>query len=286
MNNTAAAQAHLPERALTAASPAYDRLGELLLIMPIIGVTFLQKIAIPLGSFQVPIGTGIIAAATGIGLLLGRMRLIGVNFIFYAAMLAVLGSFQIFASEYISWKSFALLVVVHASYVVCLDPGSTGPNIQLRFYQNVMAIIAICGIAQFTLQFVINASYLFPIENYLPAKLLLKDFNNMIPLSYKGSIYKSNGVFLVEPSTLSEYSAISLTIELLYYRRISRLVLLASAMIVSFSGTGIVILGCLLPPMLGAYRPFELIILMTRIAVIPYLVHHALPPDYLFPLRT
>src|SRR5579863_6045914 len=123
MSKTDFAQEHLPARALTTAAAAYDRLAELMLFMPIIGVTFLQKVAIPLGSYQVPIGTGIIAAATGIGLLLGRMRLIGVNLIIYTAMLAVLGSFQIFSTEYISWKSFALLVVVHASYVVFLDSG-------------------------------------------------------------------------------------------------------------------------------------------------------------------
>lgn len=279
MSKTDSAQVHLPAPALTTAASAYDRLAELLLFMPIIGVTFLQKVAIPLGSYQVPIGTGIIAAATGIGLLLGRMRLIGVNLIFYTAMLVVLGSFQIFASEYISWKSFALLVVVHASYVVFLEPGSTRVHIQLRFYQNVMAIVAICGIAQFFLQFVTSSPYVFPIENYLPTKILLRGFNNMIPLSYNGSIYKSNGVFLVEPSTLSEYSAISFTIELLYYRRILRLALLAAAMIVSFSGTGIVILGCLLPPILIAYRRFELIILMIGIAVLIYLASDALHLD-------
>jgi len=123
----------------------------------------------------------------------------------------------------------------------------------------------------------------------------LKNYNNMIPLSGGSTMspavqpgmspaaqpgpYKSNGVFLVEPSTLSEYSAVSIIIELLYYRRISRLALLAAAMIVSFSGTGIVILGCLLPPLLISHRRFEVLTLMIGIGIIAYLASDALHLD-------
>jgi hypothetical protein len=101
----------------------------------------------------------------------------------------------------------------------------------------------------------------------------------MIPLSPGSQIYKSNGFFLVEPSTFSEYLAISLILELLLYHRFARLVLVTLGLVLSYSGSGLVILACVLPFMLLVYRRFELVPLLFLVGAVGYFAAGALHLD-------
>jgi hypothetical protein len=265
--------------ALAAAPPTHDRIAEWLLFLPIIGVTFFSKLAIPFGTEQVSIGTPFIVVPVVVGLLLGRMRFLIPNLIAYAAMIVVLLGLQIFSGNDFSYKSLALLVVIHASYLVALRPGLARHDIQLQFYQTVMAIIAVCGIAQFALQFVTDHSTVFPIETKFPDAFVIRNFNYMIPLRPGSAIYKSNGLFLIEPSTFSEYLAISFVIELLLFHRFTRLTLLTLGLVLSYSGSGLVVLGCVLPFMLFVYRRFELLLLAIVVLGVAYVASDALHLD-------
>lgn len=257
------------ESPVKAIAPPRDWLGELVLLIPILGCTFIEKFAVPMGSQSISFGLPAIGGAVGVGLLFGRMRFIPTNLMYFCMLMAVFTAMQIFGGNPFSWQSLALLAVMHAPYATGLKVGTARPDIQLKFFQTVMVIIAACGIAQFGLQFVVSHKLAYPLDS-LGTKWVVQNFNEEIPLSPGGSSYKSNGVFLAEPSEFSQDLAIAVIIELLLYRRILFLMLFFGGMVVAYSGSGIVILGCLLPPIIIKYRRPELFFVIVIGALVAY----------------
>jgi hypothetical protein len=118
------------------------------------------------------------------------------------------------------------------------------PIPERRFFHVIMTclvIIAISGLLQFVAQFV--GLRLFSFTGVLPKKILYEDGYNLVIGLGIGSLNKSNGFFLLEPSIFSQFMAMGLIIEILVERRPWVLVLLATGLVVSASGTGWIVLG-------------------------------------------
>ena len=104
-----------------------------------------------------------------------------------------------------------------------------------------LAIVAGAGILQFTAQFV-NVN-LFSFRDIIPNRLLFEDgYNLVIPFGI-GSLNKSNGFFLLEPSIFSQFMAIGIIIEVLTLKRSLYLIIFAIAMLLSGAGTGWIVIS-------------------------------------------
>ena len=109
-----------------------------------------------------------------------------------------------------------------------------------RLVNKLLLIVAVAGILQFLAQFVGLAVFSF--TPYLPqAVLATSNWNLEIPLGI-GSLMKSNGFFLVEPSVMSQLMSIGLMIEVLALRRLPYIAILGGGFLLSFSGTGGILL--------------------------------------------
>lgn len=112
------------------------------------------------------------------------------------------------------------------------------------FYRRVNAIfalIAIAGIIQFVAQFA--GFSMFSYKSILPENLTYETgYHVEIPVGI-GSLLKSNGFFLLEPSIFSQFMAMALCTEILVLARARYMVLFLVALVVSFSGTGWIVLG-------------------------------------------
>jgi hypothetical protein len=103
------------------------------------------------------------------------------------------------------------------------------------------AAIAIAGILQFCAQFI--GVELFAFTGILPNSILVEaGYNLQIPIGV-GSLLKSNGFFLIEPSTFSQVMTMGLIIEILAFKRVAYLALFIAGLLLSFSGTGWIVLG-------------------------------------------
>ena len=105
-----------------------------------------------------------------------------------------------------------------------------------------IAVVAIAGLIEFSLQFVdIN---LFTFTEFLPESILVESYwHVLIPIDGT-PFFKSNGFFLLEPSLFSQFAALGLLIEILVLRRVQFLCLFGAALITSVSGTGwLMVLG-------------------------------------------
>lgn len=111
----------------------------------------------------------------------------------------------------------------------------------MRLLLNISLFVAIAGIVQFYLQFVWKPTWLFDFSPLIP-KAISADVlaNSEIEA---GSFLKSNGFFLREPSAFSFLMAFSLICELALFKRWMRLGVYAFALMLSYSGTGLLALG-------------------------------------------
>ena len=105
-----------------------------------------------------------------------------------------------------------------------------------RLINKFMLMIAVAGIIQFFIQFA--GVQIFSFTGFLPASMLAETFWNMQISTGIGELYKSNGFFLVEPSVMSQFMAMAIIIEMLYFRRLLYLSLLGLGFVLAFSGTG------------------------------------------------
>ncbi len=122
--------------------------------------------------------------------------------------------------------------------------GFAVPVDESAFYARInrpLTLVAILGIGQFAAQFV--GLRLFAFTGLVPAPLLLEQgYNLEIPVGI-GDVLKSNGLFLIEPSVFSQFMAVGLMIEILTTRRPLNLGLFIAGLLLSFSGTGWIVLA-------------------------------------------
>jgi hypothetical protein len=169
---------------------------------------------------------------------------------FIVAALAVTGSLLMnFKSTMLS--SYFLFIVVYSPFLLFRPSTEEQYKSTLQWFQLLVALLAFLGIAQFAAQLVVDGREIirffgiFP--EYLFASYNMGDANTIIPITQGASLIKSNGIFLTEPSTLSQITALGILIEVLEFRRAGYLLVLTLGFLVSYSGTGLMTLLLFLP---------------------------------------
>jgi hypothetical protein len=231
------------------------------LATPLIAASILSKFGFPpLGAQGIGASIFIVIAAVIAGTMSGALSIEPRRLALLAGLLAILGAIQMLQPDSFSPLSFLLLVAVHIPYVFGMKADDDGGRI-IKFFLGVVTLVALCGIAQYGLQFFVNVRYLFPIENFVPNTFIVQHFNHQAAMEYASQEYRANGVFMLEPSFFSQILAVGIVAELCTSARLSRLAIFAIALIVSYSGTGIMVLAICLPLALVGQRRWGLILL-------------------------
>src|SRR5688572_12582227 len=233
----------------------------LALVVPILGATFLSKLAVPyIKSDGIGMGFPMIYLALLLSMLAaGRLRLDPSRLLFFCVMASVLGAVMVLRGEVISLPSLAFLLLLHLPYVAYFAASDRIVASVVRVFLNASTIIALCGLAQYVLQFFIARTYVFPMENLLPPEWLVTGFNMQAPTAYGSEIYRPNGIFMPEPSFFSQLLAIAALVEMIGSKRLWRIGLFIVAIVASQSGTGLVLLAIGVPVLIVAHRQWNLI---------------------------
>lgn len=238
-----------------------DWLTRAIVFTPVVGATLLAKISItPLGAHGIGIVGPLTCAALVLGLASGRMLVVPRRLLLYLIMLSVLGLIQVLRGDAFSISSIALMAALGASYIFAVSDERVDSALAMRFFGDLTTAIALFGICQFLLQFVAGTAAVFPIETYVPEAARTLGFHNIGPLYWGSPVLKSNGFVMLEPSELSQLCALGLIVELAGKSRALRLALYAGAMIVSYSGTGLIVLAASLPLLAVLYRRWNLLL--------------------------
>lgn len=237
----------------TATRPAYTYDIALLSGM-LFCCTFLQRFGVPFGGKQLNIvgPIGIAIAVWGLltdTLVLDRRRLM----IFLAMLCCVMpGQAHVMARMPAYSGSYSLPSLGQwlgiTGFAVFAFRKPMPEDMFFRIVNGFFGAIALCGIAQFFVQFA--GLQLFRFTDVLPHWMLAEDNWNLQIYFGVGALFKSNGFFLVEPSVTSQFMALALGIEFLYFRRPLYFALLGLNLVLAFSGTGEIVLACLLLAMM------------------------------------
>jgi hypothetical protein len=239
--------------------PSADWLAVAILYTPIIGVTFLSKIIIPMGGTEILIAIPMIMGATILGVLTGRLKPHPRRMLMYLGMVAVLTVEQVLTGRPFSPGSLALLASIHLAYGFEIVGGGDSA-VHLRRFLNLAFFICLCGIVQYFAQFIIGKTYAFPVEHLLPSAILTKNYNCLIVLKFGSTTYKANGIFMLEPSYFSQLLATGVTLELVGPMRKFRLACFGAGFLVAYSGTGLIMLATTLPVVLIVQKRYSLVV--------------------------
>ena len=242
-----------------------------------LGCTALQRFGLTLGTASVNAAHFAVYFLLAVALVSGRLGVHPARVAAFCALMAAAG---------VSWmandtwgalgdsspSSFALLAVMYLPFIFMLRPGAAGhvdTEWILRAFANVGLFCALAGIVQFAAQFVIRADWLFDFTPYLPPVLRSSGgYNTVIPAG--GGLFKSNGFFFKEPSLFSLAMAFALLVEIAHLRRIARMVVLVLALMLTYSGSGLLVLavGLLFPLRLRNFLRLGAVALVGGIAVL------------------
>jgi hypothetical protein len=147
---------------------------------------------------------------------------------------------------------FTLFVVFYFLFAFTRSSTSFQYKRTLHAFQFLVALLSCIGTLQFAAQFVLDGRQLVNFYGLVPDFL----FNDPAVgthdarMAYNGLI-EATGLFLPEPSFLSQFTALGILIEILEFRRPRYLLVMTLAFLLAYSGTGLLILLVFLPLGIG-----------------------------------
>ncbi|MGY0575839.1 hypothetical protein ACTGJ9_036370 [Bradyrhizobium sp. RDM12] len=187
-----------------------------------------------------------------LGLAFGVFRLSLAGLLLYSSVV-FLGVVSLQANGGPSAPSFFLLAVIYfpLAFVAKSQANENWRPFAIKKFCDYATLIAVIGGVQFVAQFAIHDDWLFASYKLIPEPIKASGVYNTV-IEAAGGLKKSNGFFLREPSFMSMLCAIALLLEYFHYKRPIRLAILSGGMLVSLSGTGIIIL------VVGLFFPIRL----------------------------
>jgi hypothetical protein len=213
----------------------------------LVSTLFLTRFALTVGTSELSLPLVVMTAGSAALIVTGTVQLSQFRvLLFCAAMAAMLIATVLGGSVRVSWLSYVNIVLVYFCYMG-VAPDQRDFERVIRLFRLLALIIAFAGIAQFFAQFVIKGPTLFTFLGVFPANLISHGFNYVIPAPGLGGLNKSNGFFLVEPSSFSQLMALAIIVELEFFRPSWRLAALGAGLLLSFSGTGLLLFLAVVP---------------------------------------
>jgi hypothetical protein len=215
----------------------------------VVGVVLMDRFGVMFGGFSLGLALPLTWVLLAVLLLSGRLEVDIASLLLYCGIASVAVASYLFNANVdggnaTSVASLFLLLTIYLPFAFGLAPRPDNHAHwlwTLRMIGNVLLIAALAGIVQFYAQFVLRAPWLFDSSLLIPLPVRAQGvFNSAIPV---GSLLKANGFFSREPSGFSFLMAFGLLVELALFKRIKRMLCFGLALLLSYSGTGLLALA-------------------------------------------
>lgn len=171
-----------------------------------------------------------------------------------------------------SLPSLVELVLLYAAIILCIHvSASTYQRIIDRFTM-FMLFPAFIIIVQYTYQKLTGLSDPINLDRMIPKSALLQGFFYDAHYPWNSPFSRPNGFFFLEPSFASAFTASAAIIELSYFRRPYRLILMLAATVLSMGATGMSMLLIATPfllfretPRVGVMAPLAAIVALSAL---------------------
>ena len=234
----------------------------LVLCTPILGASILSKFGIPgYASLGIGIALPLMMLALAFGMLGNCVRIEPRRLGFYCIALAVLVLPQLLQAGTFSLNSLMMLALLHIPYVLVVTRGyELAPRV-LKFFLHIASLLAVLAIAQYFLQGFIDTALLYPIDNLIPTDFVVQGFNAQGTINYHSTQVRATGMFMLEPSFLTQFLGVAIVAESVTSKQLWRLGLYAVGILVAHAGTGILILLICMPIVIIVYKRWDLLLL-------------------------
>jgi hypothetical protein len=252
-----------PVQAAPKGSLASRLLGAELII-----IVLTQTLAVPLGrDAQIPLALLIHAAFVVLWFARGITRLSIPNVALFAAV-----TFCAFAVHIrhphgtYSLSSLGLFLLISSFYVVSVP-------LTRSAYQNLMSVWAAMGMIA-SVAVVVNWSTQLlglgmpSLVHVLPDPLIYRGFVHTQPVEWGSAWTKPNGFIFLETSHLSQFIALALVVEGVFFRRIPRMLFMGGALIATLAGTGMLLVLMAAPFLLVRLRPGLIVLGMILLPLV------------------
>lgn len=149
-----------------------------------------------------------------------------------------------------SLPAVGVLIMLYGMMVFRVDTDRETILRCFNVFQIAMGVIAVIVMAQQVMQFTIGNQYWPNLNNIIPGNLLLYGYAYLRPYAWNSPYLTPNGVFFLEPSVVSQYLAIALVIEIIWFKRVGRLALYSLGLIACLAGTGLTVIALVSPLLL------------------------------------
>jgi hypothetical protein len=212
----------------------------------LVSALLLPRFALPFGN------TSLQLDLVAIGLILTYQFISGKLLIQYDRLLWFLGlAFAITCSLLLNFKSTMLpayFQVMVLDSLITLRRPSTADQYKrtLQAFQFLVMLLSCLAVVHLVAEFLGEGDGLIKFYGILPDFLFGTagiDRSSIEPASH----FRSNGIFLTEPSMLSQITGLGILIEVLEFRRLRYLLVMTLGFLLSYSGTGSMLLLVFLP---------------------------------------
>jgi hypothetical protein len=221
------------------------------MVLLLASVTVFQRFGLSFGSVSVSVGLLAVYLCLALAAAAGVLVVSAKRLLLYSFGVCIAVTSTAVNDGLTSMPSLLLLLVMYLPFVCLFErevlAESDASWLMSRFL-DIALLSAVAGICQFAAQFVVHGSWLFDYTPLIPPWLRATgSFNTVIPI---GSLFKSNGFFYREPSGFSFIMALALLAESVTHRRVVRVLCFGLALLLTYSGTGLLAL------LIGTLHPF------------------------------
>ena len=215
---------------------AVDRASRAFLLISILS----QRLGINIGDVSIPMMIPIVAVALVYYWTKRELLVIRARAAWLSVASVILGA-SVFANlikGYSEIGSFLLLLLIILP--AAFQPPQGNGLATLRFVSGTMVVFGAVALGQFAFQFI---GGFVDLDRIVPPHLQLHGFVSTAEVRFGSGILRANGFVFLEPSFLSQFLAAGIICELMDRRRRFALLALGGGLIVTFSGTGVIMLG-------------------------------------------
>lgn len=236
-------------------SPASVRAIRACIVFVLLATTVFARFGVNVGGESLPVSLAALYVLLAALALAKHTRVDGTTMPIYGCVLLI---------AYVSWfvnssyapvdrsspSSLLFLIALYLPFTVVLQTSNAFESEwrwTARAFGNIALLCGIAGVAQFFAQFFFKAPWLFDFTPMLPDAIRnIGTYNTSIPV---GDLYKSNGFFLREPSAFSFLMALAAIVEMNTEKRWKRIALFIFALLLTYSGTGVLalLIGLMFP---------------------------------------
>ncbi len=236
-------------------------------LVQVLSVTLLQKFGLPVGGDVMEIA--VFTSWIGVGLLAlnGMIGLDPVRLLLFCAFAVTAISSQLLGGQPFSVNSVFLALALYAPFVLRFYVEPALYRRCMDIFLNVMLVAGGLVVLQQLMQLTVGWRAWPDLDKLAPQQFLFSGYNYLQPVAFGSPWEKPNAFLFLEVSFVSQFTAIALMIELALRQRLLRMVFYAVVLLISFAGTGLLLLAVCAPLVLTKLSPRMLITLGLLVLV-------------------